>query len=156
MDLSNDEWLKSLFRRCADPSISEEARLEAASLIAKRYPYQDLVNPLSDLIVDPATPPPTVSFALRVLYVGMRKWPALAMAIGAFCRIIDAERADVALRTQAFIHLLLLDIDAAEAAAKRSMPAMLTLVQAERLYPTIRREDADAAYEEATLKLLFH
>lgn len=155
MDLSNDASLKSLFQRCTDPSISEEARLEAASLIAKRYPYQDLVGPLGDLIVDPTTMPAAASFALRVLYVGMRKLPQCATTVLALLRVIANARVEAALRTQAFIHLLLFDIDTAELAAVRYMPTMMTLVRAERLYPTIRRGGGDAAYEEATLKLLF-
>jgi len=156
MDLSQDTWLRALLLRCTDASLPEQARLDAAARIAKDYQYHELVHPIAGMLVDPAMPAAAVSFALRVLYVGMRKWPQLAMALNAFRRTIAAKDVDLNLRTQAFMHLLLLDLDAAEKAAEAAMPEMLPLVRAERLYPTIRPETADAAYEEATLKLLFH
>lgn len=150
------DGFKTLFLRCTDASLDEAARQEAATAISNGYRFHEMIAPLSDLVVDGATPPAAASFALRVLYVGTRKWPSLETALGAFRRAIADARLPLELKTQAFLHLLLLDLDEAESWAYRAMPAMLPLVRAERLYPTLRRETAGAAYEEATLKLLFH
>jgi hypothetical protein len=89
-----------------------------------------------------------------VLYVYGCKFPEAPEPIGSFVTVMRMKRRSVKLRTQAFMHLLLMNVVAAETAARLYMPAMVTLAVTERCYPTFRRDDADSAYEEAMLKSL--
>lgn len=157
MHLETQETLQQLLKRLMDAELSEAAREAAADRIRERYPADDHVDEYARIACYGLVDDRTVSFILRVLYVCVRKWPERGDAKLALSRFLRDSTRSRELRTQAFMHLLLADLDAAEAAARYHMPEMLILVSAERQYPTIRRDDdVDAPFEEATLKLLFH
>ncbi|HTK60113.1 MAG TPA: hypothetical protein VL283_02810 [Candidatus Baltobacteraceae bacterium] len=158
MDLSSQETLQQLLKRLVDADLSIETREGAADRIRERYPVETCLDEYARIACHGLIEDMTVSFILRILYVCVRKWPDRPDAKMALARVLRDGSRSQDLRTQAFMHLLLADIDAAEAAARSHMPEMLTLVSAERRYPTIRRVDdpEDAPYEEAMLKLLFH
>lgn len=157
MALSKDEKLKTLILRSTDTSLGMTARLKAAKRIGRDFGYQDLVAPLSEMAIDPATPEMTVSLVMRALYVCMRKWPANAAPVEAFARILGARHLAYELRTQLFLCLLMLDLEQAEAAALAHMPEMLPLVRIERQSRTILEDmhDSDAPFNEAVTKILF-
>ena len=154
MDLPT-ETLQQLLLRMTDPGLPLEARLGVAERVRERFPIEAHVHEYARIARFAPLRDEAASFVLRVLYVCARTWPERPEPKDAFRAVIGAPRSR-ALRTQAFIHLLLLDIDAAEAAARAWKPEMLVLVEAERRFPTLRRETPDAAFEEATLQLLFH
>ena len=158
MDLPTQETLQQLLKRLMDAELSTEAREAAADLIRERYPVDSCFDEYARIACFGLVDDRIVSFILRILYVCVRKWPERVDAKMALARILRDGSRSQELRTQAFMHLLLADLDAAEAAARFHMPEMLTLVSAERRYPTIRRVDdpEDAPYEEAMLKLLFY
>jgi hypothetical protein len=158
MDLSSQETLQQLLKRLMNHELAVEAREGAADRIRERYPVETCVDEYARIACHGLIADETVSFILRILYVCVRKWPDRFDAKMALSRIMRDGSRSQELRTQAFMHLLLADLDAAEAAARHHMPEMLILVSAERRYPTIRRtEDPEGApYEEAMLKLLFH
>lgn len=158
MDLPSQETLQHLLKRLMDPELSPETREAAADGIRERYPVESHLEEYAHIACFGLVDDRTVSFTLRILYVCVRKWPDRMDAKMALARILRDGTRSQDLRTQAFMHLLLADIDAAETAARFHMPEMLTLVSAERRYPTIRRveDPEDAPYEEAMLKLLFH
>jgi len=158
MHLSSQETLQQLLKRLLNAELSTEAREAAAVRIRERYPVEEDFEEYACIACFGLVDDAVVSFILRILYVCVRKWPERVDAKMALSRIMRDGTRSQELRTQAFMHLLLADLDAAEAAARFHMPEMLTLVNAERRYPTIRRVDDpdDAPYEEAMLKLLFH
>ena len=158
MHLSPQEPLQQLLKRLLNAELSTEAREGAADRIRAEYPVETEFEEYARIACFGLVDDAVVSFILRILYVCVRKWPERIDAKMALSRILRDGTRSQELRTQAFMHLLLADLDAAEAAARFHMPEMLTLVNAERRYPTIRRVDDpdDAPYEEAMLKLLFH
>lgn len=154
MDLSDEaERLRELIISCIDPARPDEERTEARAEIARDFPYADAADLLGDLTLDPATPPAAASAVLQILYVGARKGLEAATP-DAFGRVMASRHAGMALKTQALLHLLLLDLDEAERCALRHLPSMMTLVQAERLHRTQLGPDLDAVYDEALLHLL--
>lgn len=156
MDLTTPETLRQLLARVRDPELSPEAHVEAAERLRERYPVDRCVRDYAEFACHGVAEASTVSFALRILYVHGRRQPDAPEPKAAFQRIVAGRERSPEIRTQAFLHLLLLDLEAAERAAEASMPEMLILTRAERLYPTVRPTGADAAFEEAALFLLFH
>jgi hypothetical protein len=156
MDLTTPETLRQLLARVRDPELSAEAHAEAAERLRELYPVERCVRAYADFACHGVAEAATVSFALRILYVHGRRRPDAREPKEAFRKIVAGRERPPELRTQAFLHLLLLDLDAAERAAEAHMPEMLVLTRAECLYPTVRPSGADAAYEEAAIVLLFH
>lgn len=158
MHLPPQETLQQLLQRLLNTELSAETREAAADGIRANYPVETDFEEYASIACFGLVDDAVVSFILRVLYICSRKWPERVDAKMALVRFMRDSSRSRELRTQAFMHLLLSDLDAAETAARHHMPEMLTLVNAERRYPTIRRVDDpdEAPYEEAMLKLLFH
>ena len=158
MDLPSQETLQQLLIRIRNPELSAETHEATADVIRERFPIASCASEYAHVACYGAVADDVASFILRVLYVHGRKSPEAADPKETFRKIMGDARRSRELRTQAFLHLLLLDIDLAERAAHAAMPEMASIVAVERRYPTIRRVDdlEDAPYEEATLKLLFH
>jgi|GEM_PF-2382430 len=158
MPFETQPSLQQLLKRLMDEELSDVVREEAARTIRERHPVEEHLDEYARIACFGLIEDRVVSFILRAFYVCVRKWPERIDAKMALIRVMRDSPRSRDLRTQAFMHLLLADIDAAETAARHHMPEMLTLVSAERCYPTIRRTDDpdDAPYEEAMLKLLFH
>jgi len=158
MDLPSQETLQQLLIRIRNPELSMETHEAAADAIRERFPIESCAEEYAYVACHGTVTDDVASFILRVLYVHGRKCPEAADPKETFRKIMGQTRRSQELRTQAFLHLLLLDIDLAERAALAVMPEMAAVAAVERRYPTIRRVDdpEDAPYEEATLKLLFH
>ena len=158
MDLSSQETLQQLLVRLTDPELSSEAHIAAASRIRDLFPIEDWSDEYARIACHALIEERHVAFILRILYVRGRKDPDDPEPKEAFRKVMGAKDRSRELRTQAFLHLLLLDIDLAERAAASVMPEMTAVAAVERRYPTIRHvgDPADAPYEEAMLKLLFH
>ncbi len=158
MDLSSQETLQQLLLRLTDPELSSETHAAAAARIRERFPIEDWSDEYAHIVCHGLVDDGLIAFILRILYVQACRDPDDPEPKEAFLKVMAGRSRSRELRTQAFLHLLLLDIDLAERAAAASMPEMAALAAVERRYPTIRRLDdpVDAAFEEATLKLLFH
>lgn len=151
------ETLEVLLVRLMDPGISFDAKDAIAAILRERYPVNEHVaeytyvacyaREVSDAVV---------SFTLRLIYVYGCKFPDASEPIGTFVNVMKEKRRSKKLRTQAFMHLLLTNVVAAESAALLYMPEVAQIATTERCYPTFRRDDADSVYEEAMLKKLFH
>ena len=159
MSLSHVGPLKVLLLDCADPANSEDERHEAARVLRERFDLHEEIDALGYLTRASAMPPPAVSLILSIIYVVGRKRPDDSGPIRELRRFIaDRSRSSALcdLRTRAFMLLMLLDLEQAGEEAAASMPEMSIVVDVERKFPTVRRDTSGAAYEEATLQLLFH
>ena len=158
MDLSSQETLQQLLIRLTDPDLSDQAHAAAAERIRERFPIEDWSDEYAHIACYGRIEDRLISFILRILYVQACRDPDDPEPKEAFLKFMAERSRAQELRTQAFLHLLLLDIDLAERAAASAMPEMKSLVAVERRYPTIRPVDdpEDAPFEEAMLKLLFH
>ncbi len=159
MSLSHVGPLKDLLLVCADPALSDDERHEAAKALRERFDLTEETEALGYLARASAMPLPAVSLILSIIYVLGRKRPDVPEPIRELRRFIADRGRSKDLRhqrTRAFMLLMLLDLEQAGEEAAASMPEMSIVVEVERKFPTIRRDTSGAAYEEATLKLLFH
>jgi len=160
MDLSNTTPIKELLIACADPDRNEGERHAAAERLREGYDLHEEMPVLGYLAGLYAMPRPAVSLILSIMYICGRKRPDDPRPVAKLREYVRRWNAGwngpPELRTQAFMLLLLLDLEQAEEEAKASWPEMRTLVEAERQFPTVRKPMPGAAYEEATLNLLFH
>src|SRR5690349_18974210 len=140
MDLSHTTPIKELLIACADPDRSESERHAAAERLREGYDLYQEMPVLGYLAGLYAMPRPAVKLILSMMYVCGRKRPddpGPVLELRQYIRRwTTGWNGPKELRTQAFMLLLLLDLEQADEEAKVSWPEMRALVEAERQFPT--------------------
>lgn len=131
-----------------DPSIGEA--------IHQRFHPQEHLQAYLGLLYDTALPYAIKSLVLKVVYVAAKKWQ-LPEAFDGLTEFIARKETASALRTQALLHLIRLDLSRARWVVEEFWPQFRPLISDEHRRPTISGDpsDPETPFEEACLNHLY-